>query len=240
MNKFPWRYLAPHTDGEGGDPPDPPANTDPPADPPANTDPPADPTAPQGLTPEDVAALVLEHTERARAQWEAEQRQNLTSTNAEDAEAQRLADLQYSDPVAYQKEMLRVSTERAYNKARAEFGSRLTPIETETNLNKLSDGLGTKGREYLSALMPKISPEDLASKDAQDILRRAARDYERENTVVRENVPKTNGDPPPVRTEDQKLMSMFASLAGQHTGIDEKDLTLSDDEIRSALMTEEL
>jgi len=190
--------------------------------------------APAPPSKQEIADMIAEATERARAEWEAAQAQvsrRTVATNDEDAELERLAKLAGTDFNAYQREVLRIAVAQAEARIDAKYGSRLRPIETNTVVSELATGLNDKGREYIAKYAPQIDPQDL-NKETKDILRRAARDYEREHTVVRENVVRTHGDPPQVKTEDKKMADFFAGLASAHAGISADDVKLTDDDLR--------
>jgi hypothetical protein len=199
----------------------------------------ATPATPTPLTQEQLAEMIARATAQARAEWEADNPRPVVQAKPDNL-MEKFAghfDPEYGtvkDPAALISDILTEAEKRAEEKIEAKYGSRLRPIETETVINQLSEGLGAKGKEYIAKYAPQINPEDL-SKDTREIIRRAARDYERENTVVRDVVPKTQGDPEPVKTEDRQMADFFAGITAKATGRD--PIKLSDEQLRTPITT---
>lgn len=184
----------------------------------------------------ELARIQAERDEEARL--EAERQAEIDRQEPPADEYERLAKLSYDDPVAYQKEILRMATERATVKVMAEadakYGGVAQRVRAAEVEDTLSEGLGAKGREYIKGYAHMISPDNAKDPKVQDLIRRAAKQYEAEQTTKREAIERTHEETPTVSAEDRKAADMFAEIAARASGVPLEKLRLNNAQLAAA------
>lgn len=198
----------------------------------------------KGLSKEEADAMVSRAVEAALAAREAAEAQAKAQETAKtkgrltDAQRAELEQLANSDWAAYNERLLEIAEENAASRMRAESEERNRRLDEREVRETLSQGLGAKGQEYLAQYSPMISPENARDPKIQDLMRRAARDFERENTVVKSRTEKTYGDAPVVSEEERRTADMFARIAAEASGQDYEKVRLKDEQLRAIAQEE--
>ena len=185
---------------------------------------------PAPLTSEQIAAIVRD---TVSAQLTARQDDVAPKPVDVDAEMARLTDLAATDFPAYTKEVLEMGRKQAEAAMEARYGSHLARSAERDVSETLSTGFGVKGKEYISQYAGMITPEQAKDPKVSDLIRRGARDFEREHTTVRQKVESTHGDPITLRPEDRKMADVFAQIGARASGVSLDKIKLSDDDLKS-------
>jgi hypothetical protein len=132
-----------------------------------------------------------------------------------------LTALMFTDPEAYNRKMVEIST----NRAMEQLAPAIVPTYIDHTTKRIA-GEGQHAQEYARKLIQKGANTD--DPEIADAIRRAARDYEREKTPTKVNVRSERSEvsAPTIDSSLRGLADQLAAVAG---------VTLSDAEIAEAL-----
>ena len=179
----------------------------------------------------EIDAAVAEAVADLKRSSEEESRQREAVVQPPTDVYEKLAQLQYDDPVAYQKEIVRMATETAkeesIKEAEARYGNASRRVSALAVEDKLAEGLGVKGREYVKKYAHMISESNADDPLVQDLVRRGAKDYEREHTTKKEAVERTYEENVVVSDAERKMADTFAEIAARASGAPIEKLRLT-------------
>lgn len=125
-------------------------------------------------------------------------------------EDDELAELIFADPKAAIKRI----RESSLRDARKEFANEIESVRSENAVREIASDLTEAGKSYLRDLTAGLPASALKDAKIKDVLRRAARDYDREKAPKRVNPEPSHSSARPVQKPETNPLHEMIKAAG--------------------------